>query len=611
MFNEAAGAQLRGGRSNFMKNLSISMKLIVGFGIILFLLILSIVLSMISITSVNNQVEAYGHYTVPNTNSTWAMRNEMASVQRHLLRSLVVKDALSVKDELDQASKEAQALQTTLQEYADNQRGKEQDSHIQDIRSQLSQAASIRGEFADLLALSTPESLLMAQDLFLNEYSPILEQVEGKLEALNNDEGILAQEQAVAGDNAANLAWVLLICVAAVSILITVFVTFAIRKSILSPVREIEGVYSEMAKGNMQVQLSYESQDELGSMARSIRKTNSLLASYIQDISEKLSQISRGDMRINVDMDYIGDFAAIKQAIQNTASALNHTLLTINTAAEQVSTGAAQVSSGAQALATGSTEQASSVEELSASASKISVQAAENSANVKIATQHMEQASIFVRDGSEHMSRLTEAMANIGSVSNQIASITKVIEDIAFQTNILALNAAIEAARAGNAGKGFAVVADEVRNLAAKSAEAAKQTAELIQRSAVTVAEGTQITARTAQILQNVEEKAGLVNESIVKIHESSSEQAVAIEQIKQGLNQVSSVVQTNAATAEENSATSEEMSAQAATLREEVGKFRLDSGYEKDSLAAISLFKEPLAAGKTSYKAASSLGKY
>jgi len=352
------------------------------------------------------------------------------------------------------------------------------------------------------------------------------------------------------------------------------------QRAITKPLADMSGIAGEMAGGNLNLKIRYTSKDELGILADALQTMVSSLQGYIRDISDKLSQMSKGDMRVSVDMDYIGDFAPIKAALLDISSSLNRTLLTISTAAEQVSTGASQVASGAQALAAGSTEQASSIEELSASIAKIAVQAADNSANVKIATQYVEQTNANVKDGSGRMKQLTGAMSNIGSASNQIANITKVIEDIAFQTNILALNAAIEAARAGNAGKGFAVVADEVRNLAAKSAEAAKQTADLIKHSVSTVSEGTQMSAQTAQILQDIEAKENMVNESIIKIHQASTEQAIAIEQIRQGLKQVSSVVQTNAATAEENSATSEEMSAQAETLNDEVKKFSLDSGY-------------------------------
>lgn len=592
-----------------MKNMTVSNKLFLGFGIVLLLMLLMVAVSFLSISTMNNSIAAYGTYTVPNVDYTWEMRKDMAAAQKYLLRLLVDTDPAALKNDLQDATNSAQRVHDVLEEYAANQRNADRDNLINDVKTKLNSAASIRSQFTSLLAESTAESVQKARELFLTQYAPILEGVETALEQMNEAEHSLANEQKADGAAAANQASWLISIVTVVSFLLTGVILAILRKSILTPVKEIEKVYAEMAKGNMQVQVSYESRDELGSMAANIRKTNGMLASYIRDISQKLNQMSGGDMRVNVDMDYIGDFAAIKQAIRDTAAALNDTLAIINTAAEQVSTGSSQVASGAQALATGSTEQASAVEELSASAARIALQAADNSGNVRIATQYVQQASTGVKAGNEHMKQLNEAMANISSASGQITVITKVIEDIAFQTNILALNAAIEAARAGGAGKGFAVVADEVRNLAAKSAEAAKQTAELIRQSAATVAEGMQIAQKTAQILYDVEEKARKANESIIKIEQSSGDQAAAIEQIKQGLGQVSDVVQTNAATAEENSATSEEMSAQAATLREEVGKFKLNSSNEKGMGMSISL-NDGFAANKT-MAAKSRCGKY
>lgn len=596
---------------NTMKNLSISKKLIVGFGIVLTLMLLSAILSAYSINNIDAQTQSYAEYTVPNAEYLTDLRMDMEGAKQNMLLAIVEDDTQIVSEALDEASAHGKNFLAVLDLYSKNQRNNDRDADIEKVKTIEEGVIDTRTEISKLVNNRSDENLDRALNLYLEQYQPALSQISDILDDFAAEAKERAVQQSTTATNTTNMAWILLISSLVISFVLTIVVINIIRKSILRPVKEVVEVYDAMAKGNMGVEIKYESRDEMGAMSKSIRKTNALLSSYIRDISEKLGQMSQGDMRVSVDMDYIGDFAAIKQAIQNTASALNHTLLTINTAAEQVSTGAAQVSSGAQALASGSTEQASSVEELSVSITKIAEEASANSTNVKTATQHVEQANANVRDGAEHMKQLTEAMANIGSASNQITNITKVIEDIAFQTNILALNAAIEAARAGNAGKGFAVVADEVRNLAAKSAEAAKQTAELIQASVVTVTEGSQISTQTAQILHTVEEKTMLVNEVINKINQASADQASAIEQIRQGLSQVSSVVQTNAATAEENSATSEEMSAQAATLREEVGKFRLNSEYENDRLAAISLLRELPGANAAGQEDASDLGKY
>lgn len=376
--------------------------------------------------------------------------------------------------------------------------------------------------------------------------------------------------------------------IAAVGIFLMILV---VSNQIVTPIKKLTRTANQIAEGDLSVSAQVGSRDETGQMADAINRTVVKLSryiAYIQEITYTLENMARGDMRISLREDYVGEFASIRSAFEDISASLNSTLRNIDTAAEQVSTGASQVSDGAQALASGSTEQASVVEELDASVVKIAEQATENLNNVKTAAQYVDEAGTGVAAGNEHMNQLTEAMKDIDSSAGQIASITKVIEDIAFQTNILALNAAIEAARAGSAGKGFAVVADEVRSLAAKSAEAAKQTGELIQNSVVTVSKGAKITEQTAQILREVRENTSKVVESFTKIEQASVDQTNAIEQIKQGLSHVSSVVQTNAATAEENSATSEEMSAQAALLREEVGKFKLDT--EKNGISGISL---------------------
>ena len=593
-----------------MKNLSISLKLIIGFGIVLALLVASAVVALVNINNIDAQITLYSQYTVPNNTGVWTIRRDIVSAQRYMTRAFVERDSATIDQLFSQAQADGEEAVKALDAYSKNQRNTDRDDQIKQVSDLLTTAGGVRQQIAELMKDPTEENIAKGYDMFLNQYVPPFDQASDILIGFTKSADERAAQQKIDAEHASNMAWILLISCAIVSLVLTIIVVTIIRKSILTPIQEIVSVYREIAKGNMKSEITYQSRDEMGQMAQLIRESNAMQGGILGDIIEKFGRMARGDMQIRVELDYPGDFAALKESIQTMASSLNHTLSTINTAAEQVSTGSEQVSSGAQALATGSAEQASAVEELTVSIGKIAEQAADNSNNVKTATQYVEQANGNVKDGDEHMKQLTEAMADISTSSSQITNITATIEDIAFQTNILALNAAIEAARAGSAGKGFAVVADEVRSLAGKSAEAAKQTADLIQASVATVAKGSQLTAQTAQILRNIEDKTTQVNEIINKINAASSEQSVAIEQIKQGLGQVSSVVQTNAATAEENSATSEEMSAQAATLREEVSKFKLDSGY--DALdAGTQLYRSLPKASTIALDASSNLGKY
>lgn len=372
----------------------------------------------------------------------------------------------------------------------------------------------------------------------------------------------------------------ILIAIAFISLIVLALVAAFLLKNALKPVESIVTFTKELGQGNLGADLHVTVDNELGDIATHLKNTAAGLNSYVHEIADVLGEISNCNLNVSIDHDFVGDFMPIKVALTEIIRSLNMTMQQIGNTSEQVSVGASHVSNSAQSLSQGATEQAATIEELSASIHEVSDSVQNNANEVHEATQHVEQAVIGVQESNSHMNQMLSSMDAINESSKQISKIIKVIEDIAFQTNILALNAAVEAARAGSAGKGFAVVAEEVRNLASKSAEAAKQTNTLIEGSIKAVLEGSKIAEETAKSLESVSEKSMLVKTNIEKIDRASSEQAVAISQITQGLEQVSMVVQTNSATAEESAASSEELFSQSETLHNEVGKFKLFSSH-------------------------------
>jgi methyl-accepting chemotaxis protein len=349
-----------------------------------------------------------------------------------------------------------------------------------------------------------------------------------------------------------------------------------ILEEIARPTREIAAVMNTMSSGNLQLTVEGTYEGEFDELKQSVNTTAKNLKMVVSKISEITGEIAAGNLAIkNVEI-WQNDFASVSEALNTIIETLNVLMRDIHQAAEQVTAGSNQVSDGSQALAQGSTEQASSIQELTASISEIADQTKKNAVDANQAKELTTDVRDYAVRGNAQMIDMQSSMQEINRSSEDISRIIKVIDDIAFQTNILALNAAVEAARAGQQGKGFAVVAEEVRTLAARSADAAKETTLLIEGSISKVQAGTKIADETASALTEIVGGIRKVTDLMENIAIATNEQATGITQINMGVEQVAQVVQNNSATAEQSAAASEELSSQAELLKEMIGRFQL-----------------------------------
>lgn len=326
----------------------------------------------------------------------------------------------------------------------------------------------------------------------------------------------------------------------------------------------------------MKIELSYDANDEIGDLARTLKQSIDRINKYIEDINRMMSQLSGGNFDVEASVPFIGDFRSISESIDSFTASLSSAMNNINDVEHKVFGHAQSLSNSSQMLAEGATDQAAAVEELTATTDDLARSAEKN---IQMATEMRDNAHLTgdqVNLSSQQMEQLISAMTDISDTSQQIENIISTIENIAFQTNILALNAAVEASRAGEAGKGFAVVAKEVRDLAAKSDQAAKATKELIENSVQAAGKGSRIVEEVSTSLKKTLTLVTQSNDAVEEFADAVQIEATAISQVSEALGQISNVVQTNTANSEESAAVSAELFEQVNQMQKQTSRFKL-----------------------------------
>ena len=556
----------------FYRKLKVGMKLKYAFTTVIVTFAVAMVVSLVSIVKMN--VDTYKFYKEAYANSTLQMeiRKDIQLVGKYILWSMTTDDASSTQSYsnlaqkyADQVGKNVTALEKS---YNDKKKVAELKDAIEELKKQ-------RAAVVELAKRNKNDEALA---LFNSDYNDATEKIQDILVDIGKVASAEAKSQYTSARVTGLVSIILMILIGAGTVAFSTVIRTTITGIMLKPIQELESAAEKLKAGQLDVEINYESPDELGKLAGNFRQACKTLEVIVQDTSYLLGEMAEGNFNVssNNPQIYIGNFKQQYESMSKLKHELSDTMTQIHEASERVASGSGQLAGGAQALAEGATDQAGAVEELTATVESVSG-IAESSAESASGAYQMVRTAVEQADQSrEELQALTNAMERISSTSQEIQNIIGSIEEIASQTNLLSLNASIEAARAGEAGKGFAVVADQIGKLAGDSAQAAVNTRDLIEKSLQEIENGNQITEKTVAALNKILESMNDFANAVKGASESSTEQANMLKQIEQGIEQISSVVQSNSAAAEETSATSQELSAQSEGLKNLVGRFKL-----------------------------------
>ena len=557
-----------------VKNLKIRTKLICGFEIMLLFTIIMGTIGYYSVQSLTGSLTDVVDNGYVGSMTAADMRENLSSLRAELYRGFLAvldDDGDVINNVLQTLSEHDSAFGGMRDSYISAMQ--EDDDKDTELVAALNNAYNATGAVCEDFVAA-----LLARDIEAARFShneiiktlPALEQASDDILEYNE---ATTRDIVLEAGIISNRLTVLQIVAIFISAIVSTLLVVIISRAIARPAIKLAAAAKRIAIGDISIHLDAEKRnDEIGELNEAFQDMIALLLRQ----SECLDAIATGDYTVSMNLASEEDI--VGKSIKRILDSNNSTMSEIRNVSGQVSSGASQTAQASQSIATGASEQAATIEEVTATVVEIQNMASESTQTATVTLEDVGKSGQVMLTCTDEMSQMLSAMREIDEKSKSISKIIKVIEDIAFQTNILALNAAVEAARAGQHGKGFAVVAEEVRNLASKSADAAKETADLIDSSSQSVSEGNSIVERVNDSLQSLSSISVKNAESIKKLHEVSQQQESAMQEMTIAITQLSSVVQLNSATSEETAASAQELSAQSALLNDIIGRFKLDS---------------------------------
>lgn len=558
-----------------LKDFSIRNKMFFGFGVIISILAISSVISVTTFKYFSSSISDFTNYAIPTTNVSLEASKDLVTAREYIQKTVNSKSKEEITKNLEEAKKYIDNLPRTIEILEKDYRGDKRNLDL--IKYNVSLLSSTRDSLFNI----------MSRDINSDNIPVLREQYEKNSNSAEerfsdiSKEIVLYSEEYLKIQNTHELkATVVIAIMALMNIVISFIICSLLSKLIVKPIIKIKNAFEEFSNGNLDVYLDYSSNDELGQLCNSFIETSYTLKRYIKEISYVLEEMANGNLSVDTEIEFKGDFENIGNSLEKILKSLNGAMNQIYISAEEVSSGARDLSEGAENLSKGALDQASASEQLNSKIIDIYSQNKNSAEQAEQVLSSASKASSSIKTSNIHMEDMIFAMNDIREKSNSISKIIKTIDDIAFQTNILALNAAVEAARAGHAGKGFAVVANEVRNLAQRSSNEAKNTFELISQTVKAVENGFEKAKHTKNSMDEVVSRSSDISNKANLIYETSIKQLEAVEEITQSVNQITDVVHSNSIASEQSSTSSRELSSQAENLKELVKTFKLNEVY-------------------------------